>query len=533
MDQLILPITLLVIMIIFGIVFLIVNKKNEERLSTNKTSSGKKADTNKSGGKKVADSKDDIAKEDVFKFMEFDKILDGMIVQNNGSRFTMAIKCKGINYDLMSDIEQLAVEEGFITFLNTLRFPIQLYVQAQNVDLKGAIAKYKENISGIRSEFEKLDYQYTKTVEAFDSTTDEIEKIEKERNEVLNVYEYASDIINYVERMSFNKNLLQRNFYVLVSYNTSEVSAMDKFSKEELINICYNELLTRCQNIISGLSSSSVEGKVLDSNELADLLYTAYNRDDKGLLSVKEALESGFYRLYSTSEDAFFKKRKMLADEIQNEAKIKALVALRDSIRKDEYISPKIEVLANQEEISRKASDFVNREPGIPDDIKKEAHERIINDYKVIKRDILEQVEQEKAEIMAQANSVAGNITETKEEQTSSNNNESQENIVASNETVNEDIKPQMSDELISNNQNYNENYNDNYNSNLDLENMKVNASEMVRSRMENENSDSYRNIEIQNVTDNQANLQDEDLIINDDRLGGSSDSDEEDEIII
>ena len=37
----------------------------------------------------------------VFNFMEFDKIEDNMIVQKDGKRFLMVIKCQGINYDLM------------------------------------------------------------------------------------------------------------------------------------------------------------------------------------------------------------------------------------------------------------------------------------------------------------------------------------------------------------------------------------------------------------------------------------------------
>lgn len=527
MDALILPVVLLVIMLIFGVMFLVISKKRENELSATKKDDNRKSTNTTSSSSKSSNGNSDIKKEDVFKFMEFDRILDDMIVQNNGSRFTMAIKCKGINYDLMSEIEQLAVEEGFITFLNTLRFPIQLYVQAQNVDLKSAISKYKENIAGVKSEFEKLDYQYTKTVEAFDSTTEEIEKAERERNEVLNVYEYAADIINYVERMSYNKNLLQRNFYVLVSYNTSEVSAADKFKKEELINICYNELLTRCQNIISGLASCSVEGRTLDSNELADLIYTAYNRDDKSLLSVKEAIESGFYRLYSTAEDAFIKKRKMLKSEIENEARIKALVALKDAIENDEYMSPKIETIVNQEDISRRASEFVAREGSVSEDIKKRAQDRIINDYKNVKRTLLEQVEQEKAEIVEQAKSVEDTVkidrpVEKKEEIIENvsepvNNVETNE---AENEVVNQysqNVESTRNEESIV----QNISYSSDFNPGETIE--KVNPSELVKQRTEEDNR----------LQQESFNDQNDELIFGDDRLGGDTDTNEEDDIII
>lgn len=392
MGTLIVPVVMLVILGIFGIVFLVVTKKQKEGLDGKRDNVSSK----KSNDKK--EKNHEIRKEDVFDFMEFDEISDNMIIQNKGTRYTMMIQCKGINYDLMSDVEQLAVEEGFITFLNTLTSPIQLYVQAQNLDLKGTIKVYKEHVDKIRDEFENVNQEYNRVNEAFDSTDEEIKAVEKERNKTLNVYEYASDIVNYVERISLNKSLLQRTFFVLVSYNSSEISSIDRFSKEEIRNICYNELVTRAQSIINGLASCSVAGRILNSNEIADVLYTAYNRDDKGLMSVKEALESGFYRLYSTSEDIFLKKQKKLQEEIDNEAKIKALEALKKSVKNGEYVSPRMEQLDIEEQISKKANEYVRRE-NIPVDIKERATEELIKEYRKTKKDIVDKAAVEYKEL--------------------------------------------------------------------------------------------------------------------------------------
>ena len=431
MESLIFPAILLGVMLIFLAVFLIVTKKQHKKASIN--SDNKKSDkgAKSSGSVKKSDSKD-IPQEDIFKFMEFDRVLDNMIVQNDGTKFTMAIKCKGINYDLMSDMEQISVEEGFITFLNTLRFPIQLYVQAQNIDLKGAIATYKKNASGVRDEFESINKQYMELVDQFDAKREDIEVLEEKRSRVLNVYEYAADIINYVERLSVNKNLLQRNFYVLVSYYSSEITASSNFTKEELINICYNELLTRAQTIISGLSACSVTGTILTSNEIADLLYTAYNRDDKGLVSVKEAIESGFYRLYSTSEDVFYKKQEKLLEQINDEAELKALEAIKKAVEDGTYISPTAEKLNVAEQISKKASEIV-KEEDLPKDLKEKANEILVDDYVINKNKILEEMVEEKRETekkigkkvfenTKEDNSVKDNNINTKEDDNGENN---------------------------------------------------------------------------------------------------------------
>ncbi len=406
MGTLVVPIILLVILGAFGIIFAIYAKKPKDGVDGNKSNGSSK-------GGREDNKKHEIRKEDVFDFMEFDEISDNMIIQNKGTRYTMLVQCKGINYDLMSDVEQLSVEEGFITFLNTLTCPIQLYVQAQNLDLKGTIKVYKEHVDKIREEFDNINQEYNRINEAFDSTEEKIRKAENERNKTLNVYEYASDIVNYVERISLNKSLLQRTFFVLVSYNSSEINAIDRFTKEEIRNICYNELVTRAQSVINGLASCSVAGRILNSNEIADVLYTAYNRDDKGLMSVKEALDSGFYRLYSTSEDIFLKKQRKLQEEINNEAKIKAIEALKESLKSGEYISPRIKELDVEEQISKKASDFVRRE-NIPIDIKEKANEKLINDFRKTKKDLVDKAGQEYEEL---TNMLGVNDDDNKKEQ--------------------------------------------------------------------------------------------------------------------
>ena len=50
--------------------------------------------------------------------MQFDKIEDNMIVQDNGARYLMVVECEGVNYDLMSNMEKAAVEA-----YSTIRYP--------------------------------------------------------------------------------------------------------------------------------------------------------------------------------------------------------------------------------------------------------------------------------------------------------------------------------------------------------------------------------------------------------------------------
>jgi hypothetical protein len=380
MSALMGPIILLGILIVFFIVFLIVVSRQNKKHSINDV---KKNGNNSDKNKKSKNGKDteELKKEDVFDFMEFDKILDNMIVQENGTKFTMAIKCKGINYDLMSEVEKLSVEDGFITFLNTLRFPIQLYVQAQNIDLKKNVKMYNEKISNLKDEYEESAIKYNKVLDDLEATREEIQNSERDKKSVQNVLEYATDIIRYVEKLSLNKNLLLRNFYIIFSYHTSEITSGDKFTKEEIIDICFNELYTRAMGMISGLLACSVNSNLLDSNELAQLLYTSYDRDGSNMINLKQALDSGYYRLYSTSNDTFQKRQQILDVKIREEAEIKAYEAIKKAIKEGSYLPQEIEEVQIEEEISKRAIEVV-KEQDLDYDLKEEASKIIIDQYR-------------------------------------------------------------------------------------------------------------------------------------------------------
>ena len=99
-------------------------------------------------------------KQSIFNFMEFDTVRDNMIIQRKGKRYLMVIECQGINYDLMSNVEKTGVEEGFVQFLNTLRYQIQIYVQTRTVNLESGIIKYKERVNKIKDRLMQKQMEY-------------------------------------------------------------------------------------------------------------------------------------------------------------------------------------------------------------------------------------------------------------------------------------------------------------------------------------------------------------------------------------
>src|SRR3989344_6663094 len=66
--------------------------------------------------------------------LHISEIRDGIVIMNDGT-FRAVIMCKSINFDLMSPQEREAVEFAYQGFLNSLYFPIQIFIRSQKVDL--------------------------------------------------------------------------------------------------------------------------------------------------------------------------------------------------------------------------------------------------------------------------------------------------------------------------------------------------------------------------------------------------------------
>lgn len=262
-------------------------------------------------------------KQSILKFMEFDKVEDNMIVQKNGNRYLMVIECQGVNYDLMSEMEQTAVEEGFVQFLNSLRVPIQIYVQTRTVNLENSISNYNKRVNEVESNLRRAEAEYESNRQSGLFTREELKSQFYELTKMRNLYEYGKDIIYNTQQMSLNKNVLNKQYYIITSYYPSELGNTN-FDKEELKNIAFSELYTRCQSLIGALSSTGVTGKILDSNALVELLYMAYNRDEAEVYGLEKALAAGYDELYSTAPEVIDKKIAALDRELEAKAMTKA-----------------------------------------------------------------------------------------------------------------------------------------------------------------------------------------------------------------
>lgn len=353
LDLILVIVILLILLLTFLTVFIIIKirngkpKKQKEKIDVKST---EKKDTTTN-----LITRNGVGIDSIYKFMEFDNIVDNMIVRKNGKQYVMIMECKGVNYDLLSEDEKDAVQMGFIELLNTLRFPIQLYVQTRTLDLTNTIKKYEKRTDAIKDSLYKLktdlnDARYENDLKKTKEITEEINKKE-------NILEYAKSIEDYTIGISSNKNILQQKMYLIISYFPSEYGDISKYSKEEINDIAFSELYTRSQAVKRSLLSAEVNGNILSSEQLVELLYVAYNKDESETYTLSNALEADYTRLYSTAVDVMEEKKRKIEEKVNEDAQ--KLVA--KSIIKADLISREERAKKVKEEAQKIADEYKNQ----------------------------------------------------------------------------------------------------------------------------------------------------------------------------
>lgn len=139
-------------------------------------------------------------KQSIFNFMEFDTVEDSMIIQNGGNRYLMVINCQGVNYDLMSAVEKNSVEEGFVQFLNTLRYPIQIYVQTRSINLENSLQVYRSKLHEVQDKYDTMSKRYELMKDSGQYTREQLAKEYFELTKQANLCEYGNSVVQDTEK---------------------------------------------------------------------------------------------------------------------------------------------------------------------------------------------------------------------------------------------------------------------------------------------------------------------------------------------
>lgn len=122
-------------------------------------------------------------------FVPIKDVRNGIMVLNNGD-LRMMLMTSSLNFGLKSADEQAAIIIQFQNFLNSLEFPVQIFIQSKRLDIK----------------------PYLKMLE-------EREKVQLVDAMKIQVHEY----ISFIRDFTSHTNIMSKNFFIVVPY-TGKVS---------------------------------------------------------------------------------------------------------------------------------------------------------------------------------------------------------------------------------------------------------------------------------------------------------------------
>ena len=199
----------------------------------------------------------------------FEELRDNMVIMGDGT-YRSVVAAQSVNFDLMSGRERESVEYAYQNFLNSLTFPIQIYIRSQRVD----IGPYLEKLDQMRI---------------------------NQDNMLLGVL--MDDYINFIDALSQEANIMDKSFFVIIPYafgdeviekgkdNSSTTKGLlgNLFMPQnrhmrikvpaDQYNRAKDEMTKRCLAVIDGLSDIGVHAVRLRTKELSELYYNVYNPD--------------------------------------------------------------------------------------------------------------------------------------------------------------------------------------------------------------------------------------------------------------
>ena len=193
------------------------------------------------------------------RFLDIAEIRDDIVILKDGTaRAVMLVS--SINFALKSRDEQEAIVQGYMTFLNTLEFPIQIVIQSRKMNIDA----------------------YMEALAVQEKTMD---------NDLLRaqIVEYRG----FVQELVQLGEIMQKRFYVVVPYdpvNNKQKNFFQRFSEvlsptvaakmnAKQLEDRKEQLSRRCSSVSGQLQSLSLQVVRLDTQSLIELYYDVYNPD--------------------------------------------------------------------------------------------------------------------------------------------------------------------------------------------------------------------------------------------------------------
>lgn len=194
------------------------------------------------------------------------EIHDDVVILNDGS-ITVVMQTSAVNFDLLSENEQLAIISTFAAMLNSLSFPIQIVIRSTRLD----ISSYLKSLVDVEN---------------------------LQQNPLLKQMIQRYRV--FIETIIRENEVLDKQFYLVLSVSSLELGIGG--TKEQKFQKALTILNPRRDHIIRQISRIGLKVEQLNNQQLIKLFYDLYNEKSQPLPTQDQTQESGNTQLPQSTQ---------------------------------------------------------------------------------------------------------------------------------------------------------------------------------------------------------------------------------------
>lgn len=204
-----------------------------------------------------------VASQATQKFIPIREIRDGVVILKDGG-MRMVVLVSSSNFALKSEDEQIAILSQFQSMLNTLDFPIQIFIQSRRLDIRPYLQVLRGRLRAQLSDLMRIQMQ---------------------------------EYIDFIRTFTESTNIMTKTFFVVVPSSRGlsgggagggglfdffkkgkTAPSADKVAKEtESFEEARSQMEQRVAVVIQGLARTGLRAVPLGTEELTELYYKFFN----------------------------------------------------------------------------------------------------------------------------------------------------------------------------------------------------------------------------------------------------------------
>lgn len=196
-----------------------------------------------------------------------ERIEDGIVVTDNGTRFIAAITCRGIDFYNENMNEQLSVLRAYQGFLNLMEKPMTYRLYSKAVDIDSPMERYERRLEEVVEAYEQADK--TLRIAKERDMTEEVERLIPVVNLLAHRMEHLKEQIEIMAFYSSTDVVMDVTQDYIFDWTYRETDV--KLKKGEIFAKAKKELSTIATQKIDALLATGVKARMCTNDEMVDM----------------------------------------------------------------------------------------------------------------------------------------------------------------------------------------------------------------------------------------------------------------------